>query len=256
MMTVLPRPALNRILASLSAQDAALLQPHLKPMLLPLRKALETKKRKIEHVYFIERGIASIVANAGHDHSVEVGLIGCEGMTGLSAILGIEISPHAVFMQSAGSGFRMAAADLGHAMKGSITLREALLHYCHTMMVQMAYTALANGRYKVDERLARWLLMALDRSEGDTIHLTHDFLSTMLGCRRPSVTESLSALVDTGAIRMQRGVISVRDRAVLEDIANGSYGAPEAEYRSIFPAAAVPMPVSRLPDIGFALARR
>jgi CRP-like cAMP-binding protein len=247
---------LNGILASLCEQDAALLRPYLKPVALPLRKVLETKKRKIEHVYFIEQGIASVVADGGHDHSVEVGLIGCEGMTGLAAILGIGISPHAVFMQSAGSGLCMPASALAQAMRDSVTLRETLLHYCHTMMVQMAYTGLANGRYKVDERLARWLLMAQDRSEGDSIFLTHDFLSIMLGCRRPSVTEALSDLAKSGAIRIQRGVIVVRDRAVLEDIANGSYGAPESEYRRIFPAAIVPITVSLPVEAGFAATRR
>ncbi len=187
-MEILQQQSLNGILASLSAQDFATLRRYLMPVLLPTRKALEAKNKKIEYVYFIEHGLASVVATAESDHSVEIGVIGREGMTGLSLIMGVDIAPHAVFMQSPGSGFRMAASDLRQVLDDSGTLCEVLLRYCHTMTVQMGYTALANGRYKIDERLARWLLMAQDRADSDTINLTHEFLSMMLGCRRPSVT--------------------------------------------------------------------
>jgi CRP-like cAMP-binding protein len=98
----------------------------------------------------------------------------------------------------------------------------------------MAYTALANGRYKIEERLARWLLMADDRADGDAIHLTHEFLALMLGARRAGVTNALSEFQKRGVLRVKRGVIGIIDRGGLEEAANGSYGVPEAEYQRLF----------------------
>jgi CRP-like cAMP-binding protein len=109
-----------------------------------------------------------------------------------------------------------------------------LLRYANTLMAQMAYTALANGRYKIEERLARWLLMADDRAEGSTINLTHEFLALMLGARRAGVTNALSLFQKRGILQMRRGVIAIKDRPALEEAANGSYGVPEAEYRRLF----------------------
>jgi CRP-like cAMP-binding protein len=101
------------------------------------------------------------------------------------------------------------------------------------MVNQMSFTALTNGRYLLDERLARWLLMAHDRTESDAVALTHEFLSIMLGVRRPSVTDALKSLTKRGVISARRGVITIRKRSLLEEAANGSYGAPEADYRRL-----------------------
>lgn len=120
-------------------------------------------------------------------------------------------------------------------MQQSDTLRTRLLHYAHTLTVQMALNALANGRYKLEERLARWLLMAHDRSEGDDVSLTHDFLALMLGTRRPSVTAVLSVIEKSGTIEARRGRVIICDRNALEEAANGSYGAAEEEYKRLFP---------------------
>jgi CRP-like cAMP-binding protein len=227
----------NKILASLSKDDAALLLPLLTPVDLPVRKLLEARGRRIEQVYFLDSGLASIVASGGTNHSIEVGIVGREGMTGLSVLMTADRSPHETFMQGAGTGWRIAAADLRAAMDRSANLRNRLLQYGHTLMVQMGFTALSNGRYKLEERLARWLLMAQDRSDGDDIALTHEFLAVMLGTRRPGITTALNELEKIDIIESRRGVVTVRDRAALEETANGSYGGAEAEYVRLFGAA-------------------
>ncbi len=229
-----PRTRMNRILASLSREDFALLEPHLEPAELPVRLRLETGNRPIDHVYFIESGIASVVANGINHRTIEAGLIGWEGMTGLAVVMATDRTPHETFMQVAGSGMRIASGTLRRAMELSATLRVALLNFAHAFFVQTTHTAMTNGSSKIEERLARWLLMAHDRVEGDDLPLTHDFLAIMLGVRRPGVTVALNQFERNGLIRAGRGVISILDRNGLTRSANGSYGTPEAEFDRLF----------------------
>ena len=228
------RASPNRVLARLSADDFGALEPHLQSVALPLRKQLETPNKKISHVYFVESGFASVVANGVADRSIEVGIVGREGVTGLAVIMGADRSPHETYMQAAGNGQSIAAATLREAMEQSASLRRALLQYGHAFNVQTAYTAMANGRSKVDQRLARWLLMAHDRIDGDDLPLTHEFLALMLAVRRPGVTEALDVLEKDGFIRRRRAIISVVDRGGLEERSNGAYGVPEAEFQRLF----------------------
>ena len=155
-------------------------------------------------------------------------------MTGVAVILGTDRSPNETFMQLAGAGWRMPADRLRDAQARSVTLSRDFLRYAHLFLVQTSQTALSNGRSKIDERLARWLLMAHDRADSDQLKLTHDFLATMLGVRRPGVTVALSLLERQGLIQVHRGVISLIDRKGLEELSNGAYGAPEAEARRLF----------------------
>jgi CRP-like cAMP-binding protein len=224
----------NKILMALDAGDFALLQPDLESVELPMRRQLELRNRAVENVYFIDSGLASMVVSAGAHHNIEVGIVGNEGMTGLSILLESERPAHETFIQTAGRGWRMPAEKLRRAMEKSPSLRRTLLRYANTLVAQMAYTALANGRYKIEERLARWLLMADDRAEGSTINLTHEFLALMLGARRAGVTNALSVFQKRGILQMRRGVIVIKDRAALVEASNGSYGVPEAEYSRLF----------------------
>lgn len=223
----------NQLLASLSAPDLALLQPQLQQVDLPVRRFLEHRNRKIESVFFIETGFASVVANGGAKRSIEVGIIGSEGFTGISLLLGAERAPHDVYMQSAGSGMQIAAGDLLEAVEKSRALRHRLLNFAHIFAIQTAHTALANGRCKIEERLARWLLMAHDRLGDQEMELTHEFLSLMLGVRRPGVTVAIQALERRGLIENRRGLIAIIDREGLKKCSNGAYGAPEAEMRRL-----------------------
>jgi CRP-like cAMP-binding protein len=143
-------------------------------------------------------------------------------------------STYETFIQTAGSGRRISAEKLRLAMAKSPSLRHTLLRYVHVLITQMAYTALANARYKLEERLARWLLMADDRANGEPIRLTHEFLSVMLGTRRAGVTVTLSEFQKRGIVLTKRGAITIMQRDELKEAANGSYGAPEDEYRQLF----------------------
>ena len=226
-------PTRNRLLAALSKDDRDRLQPHLEPIDLELRKPLEQPNKRIDNVYFLDVGIASVVAVQAKETNVEIGLIGREGMTGLAIVLGNHRSPHATYIQAAGKGQRIAAAELRKALAASATLQVLLMKFVQAFMVQTAHTAIANARAKLDQRLARWLLMAHDRLDGNALPLTHEFLALMLGVRRAGVTEALSALEGRRLIEAARGRIVVRDRKGIERSAGGSYGVPEAEYRRL-----------------------
>lgn len=223
----------NKILASLTPSDFALLKPDLENVELPIRRQLELRGRAIDYVYFLETGLASMVVGAGANHNIEVAIVGREGMTGLPVLMGVERATHETFIQAAGRGWRLASGRLSAAMEQSPSLQRTLLRYVHTLVTQMAYTSLANGRYTIEERLARWLLMANDRADGDTIRLTHEFLALMLGTRRAGVTKALNDFQKRGVLRAARGCINIQNRSALEEAANGSYGAPEAEYQRV-----------------------
>jgi CRP-like cAMP-binding protein len=226
----------NRVLRSLSPKDLDLLQPHLVSTPLEFRKRLQSSNRRIRAAYFPESGIASVVAvGAGERRQAEVAIVGREGMTGLPVVLGAGRSPCEVFMQVEGAGQCIAADALRAAIDQSPTLLKSLLLYAHVFVVQAGYTALANGQGDLKERLARWLLMAHDRIEGDELVLTHEFLSLMLGVRRAGVTVALQHFESKGVIETARGAITVLDRDGLEDGANGLYGHPEAEFERLFP---------------------
>ena len=213
----------NRVLARLSRADFALLKPDLVPVDLPVLTKLEVGNTRIDAVYFIDSGFASVVADGSGERGIEVGIIGREGMTGLAVLMGKDRSPHDTYMQAAGAGQRISAAKLRAAMNQSVPLHRSLLQYAHTFLIQSAHTALANGRSKNAERLARWLLMADDRIDGGELPLTHRFLSIMLGVQRPGVTLAVQSLERARLIRTARGVITIVNRKELEKMSNGTY---------------------------------
>jgi CRP-like cAMP-binding protein len=195
----------NLLLARLSREDFGLLEPHLTPVELPLKKQLEGRNRRVNQIYFLESGFASVVANGSTKPSIEVGIIGREGMTGVSVVMG---------------STERAANE---------TLHETLLRYAYAFLKQTTSTALANGRSKMEERLARWLLMAQDRLDGEELPLTHEFLGLMLGTYRPGVTRAVQALEKEGLIAPGRRFIRVVNRRGLEKRSNGTYLPSESD---------------------------
>jgi CRP-like cAMP-binding protein len=227
----------NGLLTALASEDFALLIPLLTRVDLPVRKQLEFRERKAEYVYFPQSGLASVVAKAARQE-LEIGIIGKEGLVGICLLHEVQLSAHETFMQIAGTGWRIPASDFQQAVSRSPSMRHLFLQYAHTMFIQLGYSALAAGRQKIDTRLARWLLMAQDRADGPVVELTHEFLAIMLGTRRPGVTVALQALVLSGAIETSRGHVTVVNRQILEDAADGGYGEPEKAYRRIVAQAA------------------
>ena len=216
----------NRILSRLSKSDLQLLEPHLEQTDLPVRKVLERRGKPIKAVYFPETGFASVVAN-GDTRPIEVGVIGREGMTALPVVLGGDRNEHEMFMQAAGHGHCLRSQDVREAMAKSRSLQASFLRYVQAFLSQTAQTAVANGRSKVEERLARWLLMADDRIDSDELPLTHEFLAMMLAVRRPGVTVAIQELERQGVISRKRGRIVLVDRKALETMSNGTYAPPE-----------------------------
>jgi CRP-like cAMP-binding protein len=226
----------NAILRAVVPADRALLQPLLQPVTLKFRQRLEAAKQKIRNVYFVERGLASVIvaSSAGGARQAEAAVVGREGMTGLTVVLGVDRAWHETVMQVEGAGQCMSAEDLRTAMARSTSLTSVLLRFAHVHSIQVAHSVLAGAQGKIEERLARWLLMAHDRLEGDDLQLTHEFLSVMLSVRRAGVTTALHELEARALISTARGSITVLDRCGLEESANGLYGAPEAEFERLF----------------------
>lgn len=241
-MSYLENRPRNRILDRLSDSDIALLQPSLRSVSLRFRMRLQSSQCAINTIYFLESGLGSVVATCAPGARTEVALVGREGMTGLPVLHGADRSPFEIFMQIEGSGQQIAIQDLRSAMVRSPTLRDCLLLYAHAFSVQSGYTALANSEGKIEDRLARWLLMAQDRVEADELLLTHDLLSLTLGVRRAGVTTALHRLEHSGLIATARGAVTILDRHGLEEAANGLYGAPEAEFERVFGSTAVQSP--------------
>lgn len=226
-------PQSNRLLKALSPRDWNLISPHLVLTPLKVRDEFERPNRVIEEVCFPETGIASVVAEHRGGRRIEIGIVGCEGVTGSAVVLGSDRTPHSTYMQVAGEGYRLPASTLRELLSKSPALQGLLLKYVQALMVQTAHTAIANARATLSERLARWLLMAHDRVPGNDLALTHEFLSLMLAVRRPGVTEALKSLEDAGLIECARGQITVLDRKAIEKHAGSYYGVPEVEYRRL-----------------------
>jgi CRP-like cAMP-binding protein len=225
-------PYKNELLRRMSAHDLALLEPHFQRRTLDLKVILETAGSKIEAVYFPEDGIGSVIARTPGNTDAEVGFIGFEGMIGSALVMGADCAPHECRVQVAGEAMRIDAGLFAAALVESPTLRLFLLRYVHYLNIQTGYTALINARSKLEDRLARWLLMCDDRVTGGRLSTTHEFLSIMLGVRRPGVTVALQLLEGRGLIRAQRGEILIRDRDGLVALADG-YGPSEAEYAKL-----------------------
>jgi len=205
----------NRLLAGLSTADRRVLQSALEPIDLPVRSVLIRPNTPFEYVYFIEEGVASLLALAEHGRAAEVGTIGNEGLVGAYGVIGGDTMPNECFMQVAGRGQRMPLAVLRRAAAASPTLLMAIGKYVHAFSVLAMQSAACNALHGLNERLARWLLMSQDRV-GDDLPLTHEFLGLMLGATRPSVSVAALALQEAGLIRYRQGHIRVLNRGGLE----------------------------------------
>jgi CRP-like cAMP-binding protein len=160
------------------------------------------------------------------------GIIGREGLVGVPIVLGVDRSPHGFLVQAEGKALRIATADLRAINAERPAIHAVLMRYVHALMVQTASTAFSNASFTIEARLARWILMTRDRLDSEELPLTHEFLSMMLGVRRPGVTVAVQILEGNGLIRATRGRITVLDRKKLEELADSAYGLAEAEYAS------------------------
>jgi CRP-like cAMP-binding protein len=233
----------NSLLANLAPDHFALLAPHLSQHSLDVEQVIETPGTPIAQVFFPGPGVVSVVARTPGGARLETGLIGPEGMTGVPLLYGVDTTPHECFVQVPCRVLRIAAADFHNAVDANRTLHLYFLRYAHVLSIQVAHTALCNGRFGIEQRLARWLLMCHDRIDREDITLTHAFLSLMLGVRRAGVTTSLRDLVAAGALVIHRGTVVIRDRPLLLAAAGDAYGVPEAQYAALMPVRATGSPI-------------
>ena len=227
-------PIQNRILAALPVQEYERLLKHLTAVSLPLGDILYKTEERIADVYFVNTGVVSLVANLKDGGSVEVGLVGNDGMVGLSVVLGDNISPNEAIVQIADGAMRMSADVLREELKREGTLLGLLLRSTLAMLKQVSQTAACNGSHSVGERLARWLLMCHDRVPGDELKLTQEFIGQMLGIRRSGVSEAAVLLQSKNLISYSRGHITIINRAGLEDFACECYAIVKAESDRLF----------------------
>jgi CRP-like cAMP-binding protein len=211
-----------------------LLQPSMQRVELPLRHELVAPNLPAQRVYFLESGLGSLVANSSDNESVEAGHIGYEGMAGAHVVLKIDMTPNGTFMQVEGAGIAVPTTALLSVLEQVPAANDLLLRYVHCCELQLAQSTLANARYNMHERLARWLLMCHDRLSTPVLPLTHEFLALMLGVRRSGVTNEIHVIEGIGAIKASRGAIKIINRKKLEDIAGGCYGMPESEYERFY----------------------
>jgi len=220
----------NHVLNVCSEPDFALIEPHLERVSLRVHEAVETPDEPIKNVYFPETCIFSLLAPGADGVEVEAGIIGREGLSACSVLHGTDQSPLHTMVQIPGEALRMDTPSFKTVLAKSATLRTMLLRVSQAKFIQVAYTARSNGHDKIEQRLARWILMCRDRLDGDQMPITHDFLAAMLGVRRAGITSAMHVLEGLHGIRATRGQIAIRDRDVLEEFAGDAYGLAEKEY--------------------------
>jgi CRP-like cAMP-binding protein len=223
----------NSLLGALSKSDFDLLSSKFELSDLVMGQVLQEPNKQIEYAYFPSSGICSVIAENVERVQAETGLIGREGFVGVPIVLYADSSPSQVVVQAEGQALRLGRARLLGAIGRSPSLHAMLLRFAHTFNIQVSQTAVANGHYTINQRLARWLLMCQDRAESHEFPMTHKFLSVMLAVRRAGITEALTSLEGKKAIRALRGRVVVLNRSSLEEVAGAAYGIPEREYRRL-----------------------
>ena len=206
----------NRLLSALSPAELELLTPHLKEVVLEQGAVLQEQGERVDHVYFPGDCIISLIAVMRQGDAIETATVGREGAIGLLSGHGPRRAHTRAVVQVSGSAMRIAAPRFRKVAEESQAIRDMIGRYGEVLLIQVQQTAACNALHDVEERLSRWLLQARDRVDDNTIRLTHEFLSQMLGVRRPTVTVVARMLQDAGLIRYHRGHIEIIDRRGLE----------------------------------------
>jgi CRP-like cAMP-binding protein len=218
------KPVSNLLLLSMSDGEYTLLRPHLEYVSLPNHMVLHEGGGKLEFVYFPNRGMISLVVVMKDGRTAEAGIVGNEGFTGTPASVGLTRSPLQAVVQITGDGFRVEIAALQNTLESAPHLQWMLSRYAVVQGMQVAQTAACNRLHDVKQRLARWLLMTQDRVDSGSLPITHDYLATMLGTDRPSVSLAAGVLQKRRLIEYTRGAVKIVNRKKLEDSACECYG--------------------------------
>ncbi|MBA3592474.1 MAG: Crp/Fnr family transcriptional regulator [Polaromonas sp.] len=234
-MSVSPDPKKNQLLAALPDAEWQRWLPLLEPVDLPLGMVVYESGSTLSHVYFPTTAIVSLLYVMENGASAEIAVVGHEGVVGISLFMGGESTPSRGVVQSAGCGFRMPAAAIKEEFKRAPVLHLLLL-YTQALITQMSQTAACNRHHSLDQQLCRWLLISLDRLQGNELVMTQELIANMLGVRREGVTESAIKLQNQGLIRYSRGRITVIDRLGLEERTCECYAVVKREYDRLLPS--------------------
>jgi CRP-like cAMP-binding protein len=213
------KPIRNKPLLAVPDEEFHAIRPHLQFVDLPRHLSLHEPHRPVRFAHFPNEGLISLVVELKDGKTVEAGLVGNEGATGMPAILGLRRSPLREIVQIEGSGFRVRVDALRELLPSVPKLQANLNCYAAGLAMQVAQTAACNRLHKIEERLARWLLLAQDRLDSAIVPITHDFLATMLGTDRPSVSLAAGILQRKALLTYTRGSVKILNRKGLEQFA-------------------------------------
>ena len=228
-------PRQNHLLAALPAADYERLAPDLELIPMPLGWAVYESGGKLGYVYFPTTSIVSLLYVMESGASAEIAIAGNEGLVGISLFMGGESTPSRAVVQSAGSGYRLRASRLKREFALGGNLQHLALRYTQALITQMAQTAVCNRHHALEQQLCRWLLLSLDRLQGNELSMTQELIANMLGVRREGVTEAAGKLQEEGLIQYSRGHIKVLDRAELEKRACECYAVVKKEFDRLLP---------------------
>ena len=228
-----PKP--NHLLAALPADDYTRLLPDLELIPMPLGWAVYESGGKLGYLYFPTTSIVSLLYVMESGASAEIAITGNEGLVGISLFMGGESTPSRAVVQSAGNGYRLKASILKKEFALGGNLQHLALRYTQALITQMAQTAVCNRHHALDQQLCRWLLLSLDRLQGNQLLMTQELIANMLGVRREGVTEAAGRLQAEGLIHYRRGHIKVLDRAKLEKCVCECYAVVKKEFDRLLP---------------------
>ena len=231
-----PDPKRNHLLAALPEAESERWLSKLEWVAMPLGNVLYESGKTLSHVYFPTTAIVSLLYVMENGASAEIAVVGNEGIVGVSLFMGGGSTPSRAVVQSAGEGFRLSANALKVEFNLAGLVQRLLLRYTQALITQMAQTAVCNRHHSLDQQLCRWLLLSLDRLQGNELVMTQELIANMLGVRRESVTECAVKLQDAGLIRYTRGRITVLDRPGLERRTCECYAVVKKEYDRLLPA--------------------
>ena len=226
-------PAVNRLLEALPSRDLRRILDRCETVELAFADVLYTPGQSLSHIYFPTTSFISLIMPIDDSSSIEVGLIGNEGMFGIPLVLGVKVSPVRAVVQGGGSALRMDAVTFCRELARSQALQCAIDRYVFVHLSQLAQKAACTRFHVIEARLARWLLMTQDRAHADTFRITHEFLALMLGVRRVGITKAARSLQKRSLIHYSRGDITVLDRLGLKAASCGCYNADRESYDRI-----------------------
>jgi CRP-like cAMP-binding protein len=229
------KPQQNRLLDALPAAEAQRWLPLLESVDMPLGSVLYESGGTLSHVYFPTTAIVSLLYVMENGASAEIAVVGNDGVVGISLFMGGESTPSRAVVQSAGNGLRLRAAVMKEEFNRAGPVLHLMLRYTQALITQMAQTAVCNRHHSLDQQLCRWLLLSLDRLQGNKLVMTQELIANMLGVRREGVTEGALKLQHAGLIQYTRGHITVLDRAALEKSSCECYAVVKKEYDRLLP---------------------